>query len=93
MASTHHQLTSTPVNLVSDLSLEPGQSYGAQFLGLGFALVTESATQPEGDSLNASVWLAEEWLTLRPGDSDGIWVWVDGFGNSSGRIIVHNAIV
>ena len=44
MASTHQVLTTTPVDLVSELSLDADETYGAQFLGLGMAFVTEAAS-------------------------------------------------
>ena len=79
MATQIKSISSTPANIVSDLSLSSGSTYLIQAIGSSSIYLAEAASAPPTTDGGHIIPPTGTWkLTV---GTDGIWVWTAGEGS------------
>ena len=79
MATQIKNISSTPANIVSDLSLSSGSTYLIQAIGSSSVYLAEAASAPPATNGGHIIPPTDTWkLTV---GTDRIWVWTAGEGS------------
>ena len=78
MAARNVDVTTSPSNIVSGLSLAIGTAYTIQNVDSnGRIFVREAAVAPSGGALRGFVLVPLAHATIKPESGAGVWLWTD----------------